>query len=52
MKTSADVVRDINRKLTAAILEENHPHAPTRATRDDLLCAIVFVAFVAFVCFL
>ena len=52
MKTSHDVVREVNRKLTAAILEGNHPHAPTRATRDDVLCAIVFVAFVAFVCFL
>lgn len=51
MKTSYDVVREVNRKLTASILE-NPTRAHTRATPDDVLCAIVFVAFVAFVCWL
>lgn len=51
MKTSHDVVREVNRKLTASILE-NPTRAHTRATLDDVLCAVVFVAFVAFVCWL
>ena len=50
MKTSADVVRDLNRKLTAAILEHDRPDE--RPTLDDVLCAVAFVAFVAFICLL
>lgn len=51
MRTSADVVRDLNRKLTAAILEQDQ-RPDTRPTLDDVLCAVAFVAFVAFICLL
>ena len=48
--TSDDVIRNINRKLKDDLISNDAPNdAPTL---DDVLCAIVFVAFVAFVCFL
>lgn len=51
MKTSHDVVREVNRKLTASILE-NPPRAHTRPTRDDVICAIILIVFIALVIFL
>ena len=49
--TSDDVIRNINRKLKDDLIS-NDAQAATRPTLDDVLCAIVFVAFVAFVCLL
>lgn len=49
--TSDDVIRNINRKLKDDLISNDAPVAP-RPTLDDVLCAIVFVAFVAFVCLL
>lgn len=46
-----DVIRNINRKLKDDLISNDAP-VSTRPTTDDVLCAIVFVAFVAFVCLL
>ena len=51
MKTTQDVMLEINRKLKAAILE-NPTRVDMRPTADDVVCAVAFVAFMLVMFFL